>query len=151
MPPDAFPDSSDALELQQVLTRYVDSQEGYQQAAELMEREDLASAFREVSVRRLEVGKRIAKLLERKGEEAEAEGSVEGAIHRWWIRLREKIAAEELQAILSECIRGEKALLESLQKAMESSENSEDVGQILRDASVEVRMAIDHFEAALDS
>ncbi len=151
MPPDALPDSSDVLELQRVLIRYVDSQEGYHQAAELMEREDLASAFREVAARRHAVGERIAKLLERKGEEAESEGSVEGAIHRWWIRLREKVAAEELQAILVECIRGEKVLLESLQKALESGENSEEVTQILHDAATEVEMAIEHFESALDS
>jgi uncharacterized protein (TIGR02284 family) len=147
--PDAFSDSSDVLELQQVLTRYIDSQHGYEQAAELMERPDLAEAFEEVSARRRAVGERIALLIERKGERAEAEGSAEGAIHRWWIRLREKIADEELLVVLNECIRGEKVLLSSLQKAMTSPDIGNEEIALLGDAAEEVQLAIDHFEAAV--
>ena len=150
MPPDAFPDPSDALDLQLVLMRYVDSQEGYQLAAELMERPNLAEAFSEVSARRREVAQRIAELIELKGEKAEPEGSSEGAIHRWWMRLREKIADEELQAVLSECVRGEKALLDSLDKALSSGDLAPSETALLEEAAAEVRLAIRHFEEALD-
>lgn len=150
MSPDAFPDSSDVLELQQVLTRYVDSQQGYEQAAELMDRPDLAEAFAEVSARRKAVGERIATLIERKGEQAEAEGSPEGAIHRWWIRFREKIADEELRAVLAECIRGENALLIALNKAMDGSGVGQETIELLREAAEEVELAIQHFETAIE-
>ena len=150
MPPDAFPDSSDVLTLQQVLTRYVDSQVGYDQAAELMDLPNLAFAFKEVSQRRREVGSRIAELIEIKGEQAEAEGSTEAAIHRWWMRLREKISDEDLRVVLTECIRGEKALLVSLEKALESPDLEPHEIEILNEALSEVKMAIRHFESALE-
>jgi uncharacterized protein (TIGR02284 family) len=150
IPPDAFPEPSDAIDLQLVLMHYVDSQEGYQQAAELMDRPQLAEAFSEVSARRGEVAERIAELIELKGERAEAAGSAEGAVHRWWMRLREKVADEELQAVLSECIRGEKVLLASLEKALTSGGLSPQEATVLQEAAAEVQLAVTHFEEALE-
>jgi hypothetical protein len=43
---------TDAPELQNVLTRYVDSYDGYRQAAEVVESPHLATAFLEIADRR---------------------------------------------------------------------------------------------------
>ncbi len=115
-----------------------------------MERSDLSEAFIEVAERRFEIGKRIALLAQLKGEEGDFEGSAEGAIHRWWIQLREKISDEDLRVVLDECIRGEKVLLLSLEKALLSTGLSPEETGVLQQAAGEVAEAIEHFESALE-
>jgi uncharacterized protein (TIGR02284 family) len=148
MEPEETPES-EALDLQQVLTRYVDSQQGYLQVAALMDRPALAAAFAQIAERRKEIGQRVASLMWREGEEPDIEGSAEGALHRWWIRLREKLSDEEFKAVLTECVRGEKSLAAALQKALEAGDLQPGQAVILQEALAEVNQAIEHFETAV--
>ncbi len=149
MEPEKAPEASEALDLQHVLTRYVDSHQGYLQVAELMDRRELAAAFKEIADRRREIGQRVARLMWREGEEPDTEGSTEGALHRWWIRLREKLTDEEFKAVLSECVRGERSLATALQTALDAKNLEPGQAEVLHEALAEVNLAIEHFETAV--
>lgn len=142
-------ENSEIPDLQEVLTRYVDSSRGYLQAAELMERADFSQAFAEIAERRGEVAIEIATLIQREGEEPEEGASAEGAVHRWWIRLRDSLSDEELEVVLGECVRGERVLLASLEKALESPEIDAGNAEILKRARDEINEAIGHFSLGL--
>ncbi|WP_193214994.1 PA2169 family four-helix-bundle protein [Luteolibacter marinus] len=146
---DAEPASTAVPDLQNVLTRYADSYEGFHQAAELMPKSHLADAFREIAARRHEIGQRVSGLIRREGEQPEAGGSVEGGAHRWWMRLREKLGDDELQAVLAECVRGEEVLAGSLETALKSQELTAEQAELLREALAEVKTGIGHFTSAL--
>jgi uncharacterized protein (TIGR02284 family) len=150
MPTENDTGDSDIPDLQDVLTRYVDSTRGYLQAAELMERADFSAAFAEIAARRGELAVELSTLIRGEGERAEEGASIEGALHRWWIRLRDTLSDEELEAVLRECVRGEKVLLASIEKALDGQATTTGHAEMLRRARDEIATAIGQFKTILD-
>ena len=138
-------------DLHTVLERYIDSRDGYVHAADLIDEADLSAAFLEISAKREKVGKQMAAIAGENFREAEKEGTIEAAAHRWWMAVRDKMTAEELYPILSECIRGEKVLAGAIRGAIEKTEDQPEKCSVLKEALAEVEMAIEHFESAIQS
>lgn len=117
----AAPAPTDAAELQAVLTRYVDSCNGYEQAADVMDDPRLAADFLQIAKRRQLIVERVAGMIRKQGEKPDLGGSTEALLHRWWIQLRAGLTTEELRATLAECIRGERELCASWPRATHPS------------------------------
>ena len=145
-----FTKTSDAAELQEVLTRYVDSRDGYIQASLLVEETGLADALKAIAHRRQDIVNRMAALIREQGESIDREGSPEASLHRWWIRLRDTMTATETKTVLEECLRGEKELLRTLNEALDHGHLHEDHKLLIREALVEVEQAIVAFQSAVD-
>lgn len=143
--------TSDATRLQEVLTRYVDSRNGYLQAAKLVPQQGLAESFALIAQRRDLIASRMADLIEQQGSEPDEGGSVEAGVHRWWIRLRDKMTDQEADAILAECVRGEHELARTLQAALEDEHTLPEHREILSEALSEVKLAMRAFDAAIDT
>ena len=142
--------ASDATRLQDVLTRYVDSRDGYLQAAKLVPQRGLAESFELIAQRRDLIASRMAALIQEQGAKPDEGGSIEAGVHRWWIRLRDKMTDQEADAILSECVRGEDELERTLQAALEDEHTLPEHRGILTDAIAEVHLAKQAFESAVD-
>ena len=140
---------SDASELQEVLTRYVDSRDGYRQASELVDEPGLASALKSISERRGEIVGRMASMISEEGQRPDVDGSTEAGVHRWWIRLRDKISKHKVETVLSECLRGEKELIRTLTGILEQGHVHDEHQLIFRQALSEIDLAIRAFETAL--
>ncbi len=140
----------DAAELQRVLTRYIDSYDGYHQAAEVVDSPWLKSAFVEIAERRKPVIEHVATLIAAQGEKPDTEGSTEAALHRWWIRARAKMTDEELKAVLAECVRGETVLANAVDGALEHGALDSNHAEILLEISAELKAALETFKTALD-
>ena len=140
---------SDSSQLQDVLTRYRDSHDGYLQAAELISLPELASAFRDIAARRSVISEELATLIQHDGFRPDLDGSNEAGIHRWWLRLREKMTDQkhDANAVLSECIRGETELARTLQSALDSDSVLPSHVPILTRALDEVKLAVRSFDA----
>ncbi len=148
MDPDG--DEKVVAELQAVLTRYVDSTEGYAHAARLVSDQGLAPVFLEIGAARAAIIPEVSEMIARCGVEPKEEGSVEGVAHRWWMSARDAVSADDMKTLLEECIRGEKVLLKAIQEALaEVRERQDKDVKALGHAHEDVRKAISHFEAAL--
>lgn len=145
------PHTSDAVRLQEVLTRYVDSRDGYLEASKLVPSTALSETFSLIAQRRDLIASKVAALIEQQGTKPDEGGSVEAGIHRWWIRLREKMTDQDADAILAECVRGEQELARTLQAALEDEHTLEEHRGILSDALSEVKLAMRAFDSAIDS
>ncbi len=141
---------SDAAELQNVLTRYVDSCDGYSQAAEVVESPSLAAAFLEIAARRKLIVAHVATLIVRQGKKPEVDGSPEAAIHRWWIRVRAKMTDEEFKSTLAECVRGEKELARTIQEALDHGNLVSNHASIIAEVATELKEALHTFESVLN-
>ena len=141
---------TDAAELQNVLTRYIDSYHGYQQAAAGTECDSLAVAFLEIAARRNLIVEKITALIRELGEKPDTEGSAEGAIHRWWMRIRVQMTDEELKVNLAECVRGETVLAETIRNTLNHGGLEPHHAKLLAEMSAEVKSAIHTFQTALD-
>jgi uncharacterized protein (TIGR02284 family) len=140
---------SDAAELQNVLTRYVDSIDGYTQAAAVVGSADLAASFLEIAEKRKTITNELGKLIVQEGEKPEFDGSPEAAAHRWWLRLRVGMSDEEFRVVLDECVRGEKELDRTLEGALQAGTLDRSHAEIVSQASQELKEALTVFESAL--
>jgi uncharacterized protein (TIGR02284 family) len=140
---------SDAAELQNVLTRYIDSYEGYHQAAEVVDSTTLKEAFLEIAARRKIIVEHVATLIVRQGEKPDESGSPEAAVHRWWIRVRAKMTDEEFKATLEECVRGEKELARTIDSALEHGNLDERHAAIVAEVATELKEALRTFQSVL--
>ena len=140
---------TDAAELQNVLTRYIDSYDGYQQAAAVVEDAGLAAAFLEIAERRKIIVEHVTTLIVKQGEKPDVEGSPEAALHRWWIRVRACMSDEEFKATLAECVRGETVLAKTIQNALDHGDLDSTHAAILSEVSAELKAALQTFETAL--
>ncbi|MBK1881361.1 PA2169 family four-helix-bundle protein [Luteolibacter pohnpeiensis] len=141
--------SAAAAELQELLTRYVDSRDGYRQAAQLVKDGGLAAALTAIADRREEISERVATIIYREGKKPEMKGSPEAKVHRWWIRLRDELADHETNAILAECLRGEKDLHRTMVSALEEGHLEPEHRLILQEVLSEIDLAIRSFKTAL--
>jgi len=137
------------LKLQKVLTRYVDSKDGYTHAAEIISNKTLAAIFLEIAENRAAIIPRLAKIMEAHGQEPQAVGSVEGSVHRWWMSIRDELAKDELKNLLIECIRGESALLEALDESIQFGKLLDEDMRAIEMVRVDVEKAVSHFTAAV--
>lgn len=148
MPPD--PESADVLELQEVLTRYIDSRDGYLQAAELAEDTGLSAAFAAIAERREKIAGKIAATMGDLGNPPDLDGSPEAGLHRWWIRLKERFTSQESKAVISECLRGEKELARTLEDALSEGHLGDAHATLVSEALAEVWVAIRAFENVVE-
>jgi len=140
---------TDAAELQNVLTRYVDSYDGYTQAAAVVESPGLAAAFLEIAARRKIIVDHVATMIERQGEKSDLEGSPEAAVHRWWIRVRAGMTQEEFKATLAECVRGEKELARTIEGALAHGNLEASHAAIVAEVATELKEALQTFQQVL--
>lgn len=143
-------ENSDATDLQIVLTRYVDSYDGYTEAAKVIESASLAAAFLEIAARREAIVAQVSSLIVNQGEKPDQEGSAEAAVHRWWIRVRAQVTDEDFKATLEECVRGEQELARTIQAALDKGHLIPAHAAILTDAADELLLSLQTFKSAID-
>lgn len=139
-----------AAELQNVLTSFEDSHAGYLQAADLVEGKGLAGAFREIAGRRGEIVAHVSGMIHALGAKSDTNGSTEGTVHRWWMRLRDNFTDEEFAVLLEECVRGESELLHTIRDVLDHGQLDAEQHAIISRMAVEVDLAIRTFNSALE-
>jgi uncharacterized protein (TIGR02284 family) len=141
--------TTDAAQLQEVLTRYVDSRDGYMQAAKLVPQKGLAASFELIARRRDLIASKVAALIEDQGYRPDEEGSPEAGVHRWWLRVRDKMTDQEADAILAECVRGETELVRTLYAVLDKHELLPEHRGLIEDMISEVTLAVRAFDSAI--
>ncbi|MFT3991596.1 MAG: PA2169 family four-helix-bundle protein [Luteolibacter sp.] len=138
-------------ELQPVLTRYVDSFDGYLRAAQLIDHSGYATAFVEIAARRKSIIAAVSKMIAGEDEAPDRSGSMEAQVHRWWMTVKAAMSDEELRVMLEECARGETELLRVINQTLENESGHLKAGQyqLLATVGAEVEMAIETFQQAL--
>lgn len=98
-----------------------DGQEGFQTAAEGIERSDLRSLFYEFSQQRAQFAGELQSLVQTLGGDPENAGSFSGALHRGWINIKSAVMGKDEASILNECERGEDAAKNAYRDALRDS------------------------------
>ncbi|GAA5116852.1 PA2169 family four-helix-bundle protein [Luteolibacter yonseiensis] len=140
----------DAAELQHVLTRYIDSYHGYQQAAAVVSSPSFAEAFLEIADRRQLIVRHVSTLILNQGEKVDSESSPEATLHRWWMLARALMTDDELKAVLAECVRGEKELSRTIHDVLTHGNLDANHAAIITDVATELEEAIRTFESVLN-
>jgi uncharacterized protein (TIGR02284 family) len=127
-----------------------DGQQGFQEAADGVERSDLKSLFYEFSQQRAQFLGVLQGLVRDLGGDPETSGSISGAIHRGWINIKAAVTGNDEKAILNECERGEDIAKNAYKSALEQNLPA-NVRQTVQDQYSSVQAAHDRVKALRDS
>ncbi|SCY20013.1 conserved hypothetical protein [Nonlabens sp. Hel1_33_55] len=107
-------------QLNQLLEKSYDAEKGYKKAIEDTDSVRLKTFFQERAALRSRFATEIHNELHKLNEEPTTKGSAAGAIHRTWMDVKSAFTSENEEAILEECIRGEKASVEDYEEALKN-------------------------------
>lgn len=115
--------------LNDLLTKAYDAEEGFKQAAERAKSHpDLVHFFKRQSDMRLSFGHDIKQKIAVYGGKPDKGSSMTGKAHQVWISVKDALTPDhDGEAILEECIRGEKAALEEYEEKLKCDELPADV------------------------
>ena len=118
-------------ELKSVLTRVVDSADGYESAASDADQGRFAIMFKEKAQERRGFATEIRNHLNTLGEQVDEDGSLLAAGHRVFKGIRDAVTGSDDQAIIKEVDRGESTLLKTYDSALEDIPASDQAYQML--------------------
>lgn len=117
-------DNTAVDQLQDLLTINVDSQKGFQEAAEATTDTDLKSLFNEFSQKRAHNAAELRQFIAASGQEPKSGGSMSGALHRWWIDAKQALSGKDATSILNEAERGEDSIKHEYESILKKATNS---------------------------
>ncbi|MBK9164754.1 MAG: PA2169 family four-helix-bundle protein [Acidobacteria bacterium] len=126
-----------------------DGQEGFKQAAEGVDRDDLKKLFYEFSQERASFVGELQEVVRGLGGDPENTGSLTGAMHRGWINIKSAVTGKDEAAILNEAERGEDVALGQYRSALEQP-LPETIRQTVQNQHTKVQAAHDRVKALRD-
>lgn len=95
-----------------------DSHEGYRQAAESAEDEDLKALFNDLAAQRGAIVREIQRLVAEQGGAPDMGGTMLGGAHRFFLELKSAVLGHDRATIIQEVERGESECLRRYEEAM---------------------------------
>ncbi len=127
-----------------------DGQNGFQTAAEGVERSDLKSLFYELGQQRSQFAGELQTLVRELGGDPESTGSTSAAVHRGWINIKSLITGKDETAILNEAERGEDVAKAAYEKATKEQLPS-NVASVVQQQATQVKAAHDRVRDLRDA
>lgn len=127
-----------------------DGQNGFQTAAEGVERSDLKSLFYELGQQRSQFAGELQTLVRELGGDPESTGSTSAALHRGWINIKSLVTGKDETAILNEAERGEDVAKAAFEKATKEQLPS-NVASVVQQQSTQVKAAHDRVRDLRDA
>ena len=141
-------DRIDALKT--LLTRLVDSREGYRDAIEHVESAHIKSMFQQFMERRDRNASEIRAYLTKEGHSVEEDGSLLASAHRSWMDFKDAVTGSDDAATIAEVARGEKQLLEAYDDALTAAGGTDPEYAFLAEQHASLKQAIAQLETRQD-
>jgi uncharacterized protein (TIGR02284 family) len=137
--------------LNEILEKTYDAQRGYANAAENTEHAQLKGWLAQKGARRTEYAAELIGQMKGMNLEPKTDGTVKGDMHRSWMNLKTAVSSDKEEAILEECIRGEKAAVEEYQEVLNNkTELPPSVVQILERQKNEIQATLNEVKTLED-
>ncbi len=114
--------SKEVKHLNQLISRNYDAEKGYKEAVERVSNAALKSYFVDKVEERYKFGHDLKPMIIVDGGEVEKGSSVLGDVHRQIMKIKDMVTGSDDEAIVEECLRGEKFALEDYKDAIASDE-----------------------------
>jgi uncharacterized protein (TIGR02284 family) len=129
-----------------------DGQKGFLEASEAVKDTRMKSLFSEFSLQRAKFAGELQNEAISLGEHNPTNtSSTAGAMHRAWINLKGAITSQDDHAILAECERGEDSAVNEFKKAMEETELSAPIREIVSRQYADIKRAHDRIRELRDA
>ncbi|AGC75598.1 uncharacterized protein (TIGR02284 family) [Nonlabens dokdonensis] len=137
--------------LNDLLEKTYDAQRGYANAAEVTEHVQLKRWLAQQGARRTEFAASLSGEIKNMNKEPDNDGSMKGDLHRSWMNIKAALSLNTDEAILEECITGEKAAVEEYNEVLEhKSELPQTVVSILEAQKDEIKSTLNQVKSLED-
>ncbi len=108
--------------LNELLEKNYDAVKGYENAADDVKNPQLKSFFHNRATQRAQFANEISTEIRNLNGEPKESGSAKAGLHRAWMDIKSTLSSDDSEATLEECIRGEKASVESYKEVIGDKE-----------------------------
>ncbi|MGR3466835.1 MAG: ferritin-like domain-containing protein [Shimia sp.] len=140
-------DRIDALKT--LLTRLVDSREGYREVLDDIENPTIKGMIQRFHTHREQYATEIRTALTNAGEKVDEDGSLLASAHRVFVGLRDALSSGD-EAVLAETLRGEKKLVEAYDEAIQAETPADPEYQTLVTQHQVVKQEVGQLETRKD-
>lgn len=109
-----------------------DGNHGYRLAAEKIENPEYKTLFNAYAQQRAQFAADLEREAHLLGRDPDAGESILGTLHRGWINIKSAVAGGDSEAILGECQTGDKAAVETYEKALQSNNLPTNIESLVR-------------------
>jgi uncharacterized protein (TIGR02284 family) len=103
--------------LRDLYTTLIDSRDGYEQAAEIVDSPKLQNLFEDMRGRRAQHAAEVREFLASSESDLDDDGTILAAAHRQFLGLKDMLSSDD-EEVVEEVIRGERTLMEAYDKAI---------------------------------
>jgi uncharacterized protein (TIGR02284 family) len=128
--------------LQDLLEKNYDAEEGFKKAMHDAKDPNLKEFLKRQAVQRNHFATELDKAIHSLNEHPREKGSTEGTLHRAWIDFKTAFTKNDDEAVLEECIRGEKASLKEYEHKLEHNNFSPEILNTLNEHKAAIKSTI---------
>ena len=127
--------------LQDLLQKNYDAEAGYKQVMQKTENQPLKNWMQQKALQRNTFATELDFQIRKHNAEPKASGTLTGDLHRGWINVKSTLTSDTDEALLEECIRGEKASLTEYEEKLERFNEDSEIKTIIQTQLTTVRSA----------
>lgn len=129
--------------LQELLQKNYDAEEGYKQVMIKVENRLLKNWLQVKAKQRNYFATQLDSLIRELGATPANDGTLLGSVHRTWIDLKTALSSNTDEAILEECIRGEKASVDEYENQLEKLNDHSNIKNLIYSQLESIKNALD--------
>lgn len=136
--------------LQELLEKNYDAEKGYTKAMKDAENSRLKDFLKEQAAKRSRFANELTHEIRGLNETPKEGGSTTGSLHRTWIDIKTAFTGDNDEAVLEECIRGEKASVEEYQERLKENNFPPQIQSVLNNQLTEINNTLSKVKSLED-
>jgi uncharacterized protein (TIGR02284 family) len=136
--------------LQQLLEKNYDAQKGYIKAMEDSKNSNFKKFLQRQAAQRNRFATELDQQIRSLNEKPKESGSFTGNLHRTWIDIKSAVAENKDEAVLEECIRGEKASWKEYNEKLKENNFPPKISDVLQKQASEIHQTLNRVKTLED-
>lgn len=128
--------------LQELLEKNYDAEKGFKNAMEDSKNPRLKQFLKKQALQKNQFVTELEHLIRSLNEEPKEKGSTKGDLHRTWMDIKNALSSNKDEAVLEECIRGEKASKKEYEEKLKENYYTPEVTRIISAQLEEIKLTI---------
>lgn len=128
--------------LQELLEKNYDAEKGFKNAMEDVKDLNLKNFLKKQALQKNMFVTELDNILRSLNEDPKEKGSTKGDLHRTWMDIKTALSSNKDEAVLEECIRGEKASEKEYEEKLKDESFPPEISRVLNRHLSEIRVTI---------
>lgn len=136
--------------LQDLLEKNYDAEKGFTKAMTDAKNQNLKTFLQQQAAQRNRFATELDQQIRNLNEKPKESGSITGDLHRTWIDIKSSVAGNTDEAVLEECIRGEKASWKEYETKLQNQNFPSHISGVLQNQATEIHNTLNRVKTLED-